>query len=159
MPSSLSHTPRHTSLSHQLLLVFLGGGTGTAVRLAIDLLMPRPGGVPVAIVLINLSGAFALGWLTAVLAAPGCDAKRAADRRLFLGTGVLGGFTTYSALALATTEFLIADDVMMAVLYLVGTVALGVLAAAAGLIAGRRSPDLGSMSPSLTRHSPEDIPR
>lgn len=68
------------------LWVFLGGGTGAALRWALSQAIPGPWGV----VLINALGSAAL----AALAHPGLGASPAV--RLAVGTGVLGGFTTYS---------------------------------------------------------------
>ncbi|WP_371740714.1 CrcB family protein, partial [Frigoribacterium sp. CFBP 13712] len=84
-------------------LVALGGTIGTGLREALALSFPAaPGSIPVTILLINVVGAFALGLLLESLMRRGPDAGRRRDLRLFIGTGVLGGFTTYSALAVDT---------------------------------------------------------
>jgi CrcB protein len=81
-------------------LVALGGTLGTAAREALALTWPAPpGGLPVTILLINVVGAFVLGALLEGLARRGPDEGRRRGIRLLVGTGVLGGFTTYSALA------------------------------------------------------------
>src|SRR5699024_1022719 len=77
-------------------LVFVGGASGTAAREAAGLLMaPTLGEVPVTLA-VNVVGAFLLGLL---LQAFGTGTT---GRRLLIGTGFLGGFTTYSALAVQT---------------------------------------------------------
>lgn len=78
-----------------LLLVFAGGSVGTAARLAVGLAVPDAGGVPVATLLVNVLGALLIGILAARL-------PQTTGLRVFLGTGVLGGFTTYSALMTGT---------------------------------------------------------
>lgn len=78
-------------------LVALGGALGTAARAALSLLFSDPVG-PFLVPVVNLVGAFALGVLTGVLARE-ADPRRTRGIRHFLGMGVLGGFTTYSALA------------------------------------------------------------
>ncbi|WP_240747106.1 CrcB family protein, partial [Microbacterium sp. K24] len=79
----------------RVLLVALGGTIGTAARLGLGLALPEAGGFPVAILLANLLGALLIGVLAARLPA-------SADVRVLLGTGVLGGFTTYSAFMTGT---------------------------------------------------------
>ncbi|GAB7190753.1 hypothetical protein NUM3379_14600 [Kineococcus sp. NUM-3379] len=112
-------------------LVAAGGAAGTAARYGLALTLPaQPGSWPLATAAVNLAGAFALGLLLA--RAP------SARRRLLAGTGFLGGFTTYSALALETGVLLRRGEVPAGLLYPLLTVALGVLCAAAGARAGRR---------------------
>ena len=112
-------------------LVAAGGAIGTALRAAVLLWLPDT--VPGVVVAgINVAGAFLLGLVTgAILSRP--DTARLRAARQVLGTGVLGGFTTYSTFAL--------DAVSGAALWLTGaTVVVGVVAAAAGLLLGRRRP-------------------
>lgn len=119
-------------------MVALGGAIGTAAREAISLAIPPIGGVPVAILGINVVGAFLLGLLLESLLRPGPDAGRRRDLRLFLGTGVLGGFTTYSALAADSSVLLIEGSALVGVLYAVGSVVLGALASWGGIVLARR---------------------
>lgn len=78
-------------------LVVLGGALGTAARAGLSVAFADTLG-PLLVPLINLLGAFALGVVTGALARVG-DSPRARRIRHFVGTGMLGGFTTYSALA------------------------------------------------------------
>jgi CrcB protein len=84
------------------LLVALGGAAGSLGRYAFSRLWPvTPGGFPVPTLTVNLLGSFAIGLLYIWLATrAGVGADHA---RLFWMTGVLGGFTTYSAFALEST--------------------------------------------------------
>lgn len=123
----------------RLLLVFLGGSVGTAARLALGLWIPDAGGFPVATFAVNVVGSFLIGVLAARLPAT-------ADVRVLLGTGVLGGFTTYSAFTTGTVV-LWATAPVVAVISVVASLALGVAAAALGLRLGRpRSAAPGSTS-------------
>lgn len=113
----------------RLLLVVIGGMLGTAARLAIAVMVPDAGGLPLATMSVNVLGALLIGILAARL-------PSSSDVRVFLGTGLLGGFTTYSAFAVGTVE--LAASPWLAVLYPALTLVLGIAAAALGLIIGRR---------------------
>lgn len=111
-------------------LVVAGGVVGTAARLGLGLALPAPAGsglgaVPWATLIANVVGAFLLGVLAARL--PGSHAVR-----VLLGTGALGGFTTYSAFAVGTVTLWHAQP-WLAAGYAVGSLALGIGAAALGL--------------------------
>ncbi|MFT4260392.1 CrcB family protein, partial [Microbacterium sp.] len=110
-----------------LLVVAAGGAVGTAARLAVGLALPDVGVTPV--LLANVVGAFLIGVLAARL-------PKAAELRLLLGTGVLGGFTTYSAFMMGTVG-LWTDAPLIAVAYAAGSLVLGLGAAALGLRVGR----------------------
>lgn len=113
----------------RILLVAAGGTVGTAARLGLGLMLPDAGGFPVAVLVANVVGALLIGLLAARLPAT-------AELRLALGTGVLGGFTTYSAFMTGTLS-LWADEPVVAVAYAVGSLALGLAGAALGLRIGR----------------------
>ncbi|MFD8770581.1 fluoride efflux transporter FluC [Microbacterium oxydans] len=113
----------------RILLVAAGGTAGTAARLGLGLMLPDVGGFPVAVLVANVVGALLIGLLAARLPAT-------AELRLVLGTGVLGGFTTYSAFMTGTLS-LWADAPVIAVAYAVGSLTLGLAAAALGLRLGR----------------------
>jgi CrcB protein len=82
------------------LWVGIGGALGSLARYGAYRLWPSsPGGFPVPTFTVNLLGSFAIGLLYMYVAARGASAENA---RLFWMTGVLGGFTTYSAFALET---------------------------------------------------------
>jgi CrcB protein len=82
--------------------VALGGALGSVGRFGVARLWPAaPGGFPVPTLTVNLLGSFAIGLIYIWVATrPGTGGDAA---RLFWMTGVLGGFTTYSAFALEST--------------------------------------------------------
>jgi len=118
-------------------LVFAGGALGVLARASLDRLFPAGTGFPATTFVINLVGALALAVLIEILALRGPDAGHRRALRLLLGTGVLGGFTTYSALAVQTDALLRSGQAVTALVYAAGTVALGLAASIAG-IAGVR---------------------
>jgi CrcB protein len=137
-----------------LALVWLGGTAGTAARYLTGRAVPQLLGVPMATLAVNLVGAFALGVLleglvrrgsTVGAATPSTPASGSSTRgqrrlRLLLGTGFLGGFTTYSALSVDTVLLARSGLLTHAVGYAVATLLLGGLASLAGIaVAARRS--------------------
>lgn len=120
----------------RLLLVFLGGSMGTAARLALGLWIPDAGGFPIATFAVNVVGSFLIGVLAARL-------PQTTDLRVLLGTGVLGGFTTYSAFMTGTLGLWTASPVL-AMVYAAASLLLGLAAAALGLRVGRRRTAAGT---------------
>ena len=113
------------------MLVALGGALGSVTRYGAYRLWPTsPGTWPVPTFTVNLLGSFAIGLLYMYVAARGASADNA---RLFWMTGVLGGFTTYSAFAL---ESALLGFTMTGALYIAATVTGCLLAAVAGLKMG-----------------------
>jgi CrcB protein len=100
--------------------------------------------VPAATMGVNVLGSFALGVVVGALA------DRHPLARAFVGTGVLGGFTTYSAFTLHTAA-LLGPAPIAAVTLAVLSVLLGLLAAALGLRLTRRGGAAGPGTPKATR--------
>jgi CrcB protein len=113
------------------LLVFIGGGIGAALRHGVNILAARllGAGFPYATIIENVSGSLAMGLLAGYFAFKG-DASQ--PMRLFLATGVLGGYTTFSAFSLDTALLWERGEVALAAVYVIGSVALSI----AGLFAG-----------------------
>ncbi|MEJ1089496.1 CrcB family protein [Microbacterium sp. Mu-80] len=106
-------------------LAAAGGTIGTAARLALALLIP---GAALSVLVANVVGSLLLGMLVARLPA--------VDLRIFLGTGVLGGFTTYSAFAVDAVA-LWTTAPALGIGYVVASIVMGLAAAALGLKIGR----------------------
>lgn len=116
-----------------ILAVLIGGAVGTGLRLAIDALLPHADDAfPTSTLVINTLGALALGMLVARLWPHASPWLRAG-----LGTGLLGGFTTFSAVAVSLVSLTAAGQIMLAFVYLVATLVLGLGAAWLGLRLGR----------------------
>lgn len=117
-----------------LALVFTGGAVGTLARALLESAFGAgPEAFPWATFAINVSGAFCLGLVLTILARLGPDEGRRRDLRLTLGTGLLGGFTTYSLLAVQTLQRL----PLLGLIYGLASVVLGVAAAGIGVRAAR----------------------
>lgn len=120
-----------------LLMVLAGALVGAPLRHVIGLAAPTAGGdVPWATFGVNVVGAFALGVLLTALERSGDDTGARRELRLALGTGLLGAFTTYSALGAETAVLLRDGQLALAAGYAVGSAVTGVLAAAAGIAVG-----------------------
>lgn len=118
--------------------VTLGGTLGTLARYAVAHLIPSTHQIPWATLVVNLLGAFALGLFLERLARAGAENPRRRLVRLGVGTGFLGGFTTYSALALEVHDLLADGALATALAYGIGSVAAGLVACAAGVVLGAR---------------------
>ncbi|MFP5416689.1 MAG: FluC/FEX family fluoride channel [Actinomycetes bacterium] len=113
-------------------LVILGGTAGTAVRDRIETLFATPpGGFPWATLAINVSGAFLLGALLELLVLAPEGGRRALQ--LALGTGLLGGYTTYSTFVLETVGLGSQGAGLTAAVYAVGSALAGFVAAFASM--------------------------
>lgn len=126
---------RYTS-SMSYALIFLGAGTGGVLRHLMSLAVGRSlgTGFPYGTLLVNISGAFALGLLAGLLASHGTENP---NLRLLLATGLLGGFTTFSAFSLETITLLERNQPALAIAYVLASVAGGLLALTLGLKLGR----------------------
>lgn len=112
-----------------ILAVFAGGGVGSCCRYGVSRLVARHygGRYPLATSVINLSGSIALGFLL------GVPPLHGSLLLLLLGTGVLGGYTTFSTAALETMLLLRDGSWGAAVAMWVGGALLGLLGADLGL--------------------------
>jgi CrcB protein len=114
-------------------LVALGGAVGTLVRWLLESASAaRPGEWPWATFWINLGGSLILGVLLEWLLHAGPDRGRRRAVRLGVGTGLIGGFTTYSTFVLETVGLAQDGRVVVGVAYALVSIVLGVVAAGAG---------------------------
>lgn len=146
-------------------LVALGGMVGTSARYALTSSIPHDGGWPIATFLENVLGSFLLGLLLETLLRKGNESQAGRRVRLGVGTGVLGGFTTYSSLALETDRLLADGAVLTAATYALTSVMLGLLAcfggvALAATVHRRRHPEKARVPHQLKRDDePPPLPR
>ena len=118
-----------------LVAVLLGGILGTGLRLTLDQLVLPESAFPWATLLINLIGSFVLGLLVARVWPSAPRWLRAG-----LGTGLLGSFTTFSAVIVSLLTLTGAGMTLLAIVYLVATLVLGFAAALLGIRLGVRAP-------------------
>jgi len=113
------------------LIVFLGGGLGAALRHGVNIASARTLGTafPYATLFENVTGSLVMGILAAYFAFKG-DASQ--SWRLFLTTGILGGYTTFSAFSLDAVLLYQRGELGLAALYVLASVALSI----GGLFAG-----------------------
>ncbi|MGM1018944.1 MAG: fluoride efflux transporter FluC [Actinomycetota bacterium] len=109
-------------------LAALAGGLGAALRYLLDLAVARVAGrrFPWGILVVNVTGSFALGVVTAALP----------DAAFVVGAGLLGGYTTFSTAMLDALALWRDGERPASVGYLIGTFVASVLAALAGLALG-----------------------
>ncbi|WP_225707245.1 fluoride efflux transporter CrcB [Bradyrhizobium cenepequi] len=112
-------------------LVFFGGGLGAMLRHFVNLACARGFGTafPYGTFIINITGSTVMGLIAGYLAFKG---EASQLWRLFLMTGVLGGYTTFSAFSLDTALLYERGELALAAFYVLGSVALSI----AGLFAG-----------------------
>lgn len=120
-----------------LLLVFLGGGFGSVLRYGTVIGMARllPKAVfPWGVFAANILGSFILGFLFALPAMK----EKSAGPWLFAATGALGGYTTFSTLANDSWLLLLNQHSWLALFNAIGSILLGITAAAIGWWAGSK---------------------
>jgi CrcB protein len=112
--------------------VAVAGAIGAPARYLVDLLVAsrRPSRFPLGTIVINMSGAFVLGFIT------GLVLYHAFPRtpQVLLGTGFCGAYTTFSTFTFETARLTETNESRLAVVNVVGSVAAGTLAAALGLV-------------------------
>jgi fluoride exporter len=111
----------------------MAGGAGAALRYVVDALVSagRPARFPLGILLVNVTGSFALGVLTGV-GAGAIDT----DLAMVVGVGLLGGYTTFSTVSLEAVLAVDGGQARRGWLNAAGTLVLGVSAAGLGLALG-----------------------
>ena len=119
-----------------LLIVMIGGGIGAGLRHLANLgaLRAFGPGFPVGTMLVNIAGSLAMGLFIELLMRRFGSSN---ELRLFIATGILGGFTTFSAFSLDFATLWQRGDTLPALGYAAGSVILSILALFAGLMLGR----------------------
>lgn len=126
----------------ELAAVVIGGAAGTALRLAIDLGIPhRDDAFPISTLVVNTVGAFVLALLVARVWPRASSWLKAG-----LGAGLLGSFTTFSAVAVSLVSLTTVGSWMLGAIYLAATLLLGLSAAWLGLRLGRSSTPLDEVT-------------
>jgi CrcB protein len=112
-------------------LVFIGGGLGSTLRYLVSILSGRTLGIafPYHTFIINITGSIVMGLIAGYLAFKG---EASQPWRLFVMTGILGGYTTFSAFSLDTALLYERGEIGLALFYVVGSVVFSI----AGLFAG-----------------------
>ena len=130
---------RSSGRLNEVWLVFCGGALGTLLRYLIDAASVRVSDFALDIFIINVVGAFILAALVGYITGAGEPTRNQLKLRLFVGTGTMGGFTTYSTLAVETAHNIGDGRWANALVYSLGTLLVGALLSVAGLLAGRRA--------------------
>lgn len=116
----------------EVLCVVAGGAIGSCLRFLVGRYTENsfPSlGFPGATLFVNLLGCLAIGTIAA-LSARGATSS---EMRLFVTTGILGGFTTFSAFGLETASLLRTGHFFVALMYVMGSVLGGITAVMIGL--------------------------
>lgn len=121
-----------------LLLVMLGGAFGAGARHLVALASLRlfGTGFPVGTLTVNVVGSLVMGLLIGWLVKS--DFQHVQTVRYFVATGVLGGFTTFSAFSLDTSVLWERGDTFLAMIYVVASVLLSIAAVFGGLAIARQ---------------------
>jgi CrcB protein len=129
----------------QIVLVALGSALGGLTRWGVGLGFQRWLGTafPWGTFFINITGSFFLGWLATVITeryARGAETWLSADHlRLLVGVGFTGAYTTFSTFEYEADHLLRGGETFRSLAYVIGSVALGLLAVRLGIMAGRSS--------------------
>ncbi len=116
--------------------IMIGGALGALLRHLIFLVAQRPGGpmFPLGTLAANLLGCLAIGLLWYFFE----GSRLTQEWRLFLFTGLLGGFTTFSTFARETVDLIRVGDWKSAVAYVMISNTLGIVMVVAGMMMARR---------------------
>ncbi|MDZ7927477.1 MAG: fluoride efflux transporter CrcB [Agrobacterium sp.] len=117
-------------------LVAAGGAIGSVFRYLVGLLSGRLAGTafPWGTLAVNVAGSFLIGFLVELVAR---RLNASAEVRLFLVTGVLGGFTTFSSFTLDAAELFERGALSLSAVYILASLFVSIAAVFAGLALGR----------------------
>lgn len=122
-----------------ILLVFIGGGIGSVLRFLLNktILGFTGTGFPYGVLLINIIGSFVIGLVAGFIKRDIPITFTPEQIINFVMVGILGGFTTFSAFSLEVVTMINEQRYSTALIYIISSVVLGILAAFTGLILGR----------------------
>jgi len=112
----------------EFLLVFIGGGLGSALRYIFNRLIPD-GSFPYSTLTVNMIGSFLIGVIVGYLIS---NNMLKSDYYYFLIIGICGGFTTFSAFSLENLNLLRSNDLLNSILYILTSVFFCIVLAYAG---------------------------
>jgi fluoride exporter len=140
-PDAVAPRPRRGGAAHldgrELGAIFAGGFVGAAARAELGELLPHgAGGWPWATLLVNVAGAFLLGYAVTRLQE---RLPLSVYRRPFLGTGVCGGLTTFSTMQVELLQMLDAGRIGLALAYALVSVLAGFVGVAVATNLVRRT--------------------
>jgi fluoride exporter len=110
------------------ILIGLGGAAGSMLRYVVSLVVVSTR-FPLATLLVNIAGSFVIGL---VLAFSAKNESFAASWKLFLATGICGGFTTFSAFSAENLQLLQTGKTGLSLLYMAASIVAGIGAALLG---------------------------
>ncbi len=114
-----------------VLLVFLGGGLGSAARYLLSrTINSAPPGFPYGTFAVNIIGSLIIGVILGLVLK---QHEPSSNATLFIATGFCGGFTTFSAFSYENVMFLKAGDYQTFLVYTLGSILLGLAAVFAGI--------------------------
>ena len=138
VPGGLAIPPRrpyYTDMTPYL-LVGIGGALGAMLRYGAQVAVGNLlNGFPTSTLLINILGSAAMGVLIGVLARTTPQYQN--EIRLFVAVGIFGGFTTFSSFSLDAITLIERGDIMLAAIYIVGSVLLSLAGLWVGMLAMR----------------------
>ncbi|MBY0148265.1 fluoride efflux transporter CrcB [Neobacillus niacini] len=108
----------------KVLFVMLGGFIGAIARYSIGEWIHTNNGFPLGTLLINLLGCFLLGWFLTFIT---IKKKIRTEYTLFLGTGLIGSFTTFSTFSVETIRLLQNGFLLNGALYILTSILFGLL--------------------------------
>jgi CrcB protein len=119
----------------EFLLVMLGGAVGSGLRYGVSMLLPSSqGGFPWATLAVNVAGSFVLGML---IGSSLTSTPLSRHSTLLVGTGLCGGFTTYSAFAVESVLLAQEGHIATVAVYVIATLACCAAAALIGVLVPR----------------------
>jgi CrcB protein len=127
---------RRARLLRTILIIALGAALGANLRYFLTLRTAAwlGTGFPYGTLIINISGSFLIGLVYTLLANSG--SPYTPELRLFLGVGLLGGYTTFSSFSYETYQLFLTGSTLLGLLNPLISVAGGLLASALGIVLG-----------------------